>query len=319
MAQTVVQTRKSALDKVQGAVFDGITFPIKSLRIEMETRYHEHVYLKTPGAATEKMARGLYRFEMLAAFDTNITTHGKLWPDKLATLRAACESQRTADLIVPTLGTVKAWMPKWAQEVDFRVRSGEVVHLVFLEDASQQSLDLALKQVDRTSMVAKQSALQNRAAALLPGERVLEDQRLPDGRKRLDIFTAIQNAVNDVLAIKDQQDAFGNLLAARLEALAQMVRDADKFVKALEHPSNYGIVDALHDLLDATLELAGKNSQRAQVLVYHTQRQMSVSQISAAIYKGDATHAVEIMQNNALEDPLAVPAGTGIFYFVNVN
>jgi hypothetical protein len=35
----------------------------------------------------------------------------------------------------------------------------------------------------------------------------------------------------------------------------------------------------------------------------------SVTQISTAIY-GDASHAVELMQTNPIEDPFLVPAGT---------
>jgi hypothetical protein len=289
------------LRNLQRASFDGIEFPIKSVRIKQSGRKHLHVYLKTPGGATEKMGRGIYIVTMQAVFDVNIPGYGNLWPDKLEQLRRLSESQKTAKLVIPTIGTIDAWLPDWEQEADFEKRlSGELAPLNFEEDASQVFLTNALSKTTATSLGTASAALDSFTQELDP---------------QPDIFQQINEAVNGILAIRDQADLFGALAASKIEQLALLVRTADATLTELQDPLNYQIVEALHDLLAALLDLANDiTGNGTEARIYVTPKLMSVGEISSALY-GNATHATELMQNNSLDDPLAVPAGERLLYF----
>lgn len=292
----------AVFDKLQRASFGGIEFPIRSARMRCDFRHFEHVYLKTPGAATEKMSRGLYRVEMDAAFDANVRGYGQLWPTALAALRRAFEQGTTADLVIPTVGTIPAWMPVWEQEMNVKVRSGERVPFVFQEDNSTAFVESALSSVTSTSVPTNHAALQSFAKDLNP---------------RPDIFDKIQDAVNDVLGFVDQANLEQSLLAAKIAGLADLINQCDREVEQLQDPSNYQVIYALHDLLASVLRMARDlTQQQGEAGIYVLPRTMSVAQISTAIYK-DTSHFNDIVSNNRIEDPFAVPAGTQIIYFKN--
>ena len=56
-------------------------------------------------------------------------------------------------------------------------------------------------------------------------------------------------------------------------------------------------------------------STGGRLVTFTVKRTMSVVEISKAIYKGDATKAVEIMRLNALDDPFSVSGGTIVRYY----
>lgn len=113
-------------DQLQRASFFEIPFPVKSVHIRGRLRRHEHEYLRVPGALNEKLGRGLYMIEMEAVFDANIKGYGRLWPNSLGQLREIYEQELTGDLVVPTIGTIPAFITEWDQTAEMgRVRSGK--------------------------------------------------------------------------------------------------------------------------------------------------------------------------------------------------
>ena len=285
---------------LERASFDEIVFPVKSVRIKGALRDHVHVYPHSPGGAPEKMGRALYEIEMQAMFLGNLPAYENLWPASLSALRNRWEGELTADLSIPTLGRIRAYAVSWQQSTEAINRSGEMVQLVFREDASDQFLQQALLKVDQGAI---DSALSNFEVT------VREFDPQPD------IFGQITDAVNDVLAFRDQFELFGNLVESKIRFAIALIKEADRTVDLLQDPVNHEEVSALHELWLASVELAenaaGLDRELREFIVVFD---MSVSEISQRIY-GSTDRATDIMQLNGLEDPFAVPAGTKIRYY----
>lgn len=293
----------SAHDGLQRASFDGLEFPFTKMNVRGKYRLHTHEYLKTPGGLNEKMARGLYTVEFQAVFDANITNLNGgtllLYPDVLNSLRDKYERGITGSLVIPSIGTIQAIQTDWNQEMDAKIRSGEKAPLTFLEDNSEEALTSALSEIDTTSVASNAFKLDSLANELDP---------------KPTIFDTIQEMANAVFALRDQGNLFGARLEAQVLALTGIIHEADRTLDELQNPVNYRIVDAMHELLDSLLTLSRVASKTQEAGKYTVPMTMTVGQISTAIF-GDTSHALEIMQNNYLDDPLAVPAGTVIVFF----
>lgn len=285
---------------LERASFDEIVFPVKSVRIRGQLRDHVHVYPHSPGGAPEKMGRQLYTIDMQAMFLGNLPGYENLWPASLAALRNRFEGELTAQLSIPTLGRIDAYAVSWEQSTEARNRSGEMVSLTFREDASNQFLQRALLKVDQGAIDATLANF---------------EVTVRDFDPRPSIFDEITDAVNSVIAFRDQFELFGNLVESKIRFAIALIREADRTVDLLQDPVNHEAVDALHELWLSSVELAENSAGldrelREFVVVFD----MSVSEISQRIY-GTTERATDIMQLNALVDPFAVPAGTTIRYY----
>src|ERR1041384_894839 len=290
-----------AFDTLQRCGFDGVGFPIKSVSIKGRYRHHDHEYLHVPGAIIEKLERSFYEIEIEACFDTQVRGYGTLWPNGVNSLRDKFASGTTGPLLIPTIGTIPAFQPEWTQQLDMgRVRSGETVRLHFKEDQTERILALAALHVQQQSRGTTVERLNFTLADLIGTPQ--NDQ---------DIFDRINKAANDVLAIKDQADLYGGRLAQKLGALQSILGEADTAVQSFLHPQNYVALDAFLELWDTTVKIATNLAESPRgPRAYTTPRQMTVSQVAAAVYSGSTARANEILMNNQLEDPFAIPAGT---------
>lgn len=292
-------------DKIQRASFDGLAFPVKSVRIKGKFRYHTHEYLRTPGGLNEKMARGLYSIDMGAVFDGNVEglgfdAAGPLWPNVLNVLRQKYEQGITSTLVVPTIGSFQAFMPDWDQEMLATHRSGETATLSFLEDQSEQFLVDTLVESDIASMKSASLKLDKLSGGFSP---------------KPTIFDAIQEAANSVLGLKDQADLFGARVEAQVLALVSIINEADQQLEELQNPESFPVIDALHQLAVSAIDLSRSFGEKGgEARRYIVPHQMSVTDVSKAIY-GDAQHAAELMRNNLFEDPFEIPAGTVVIYY----
>jgi hypothetical protein len=285
--------------KKQRASFGDLAFPITSCRMKGSYRHYEHVFLKTPGAAVEKLSRDLYRVDMAGVFDMNIQGYGDL-SATIDALRRHYEAGTTLPLVIPYIGTVPCWIPEWDEDIDFKIRSGHKAQLVFMEDQNVAFLEQALRRTTATSVGSSHDVFQLQADAIVP---------------RPNIFDQIREQANKVFGFFDQAELQQNLLASQIDGLTDILRIADRDVQALQDPSNFAITYALQDLLAATLELARDvTQQQGEARIYVLPQTMTVMQISVAIY-GDTTHYQDIVNNNTIPDLYEVPAGTQIVYF----
>lgn len=291
-------------DTLQRASFEGFEFPISEVRIKGSYRKFEHIYLRVPGAVLEKLERGLYMVEMKAHFDVNIKGYPDLYPAGLSVLRQKYEMGVTAPLVIPTIGTMRAMMPEWDQlAMMAKVRSGETATLHFLEDNTERFLETAAE-------IAKAGNVQT---AVRKWESLL-DAAEPTPPER-DIFDQIQDRANQLLAFRDQAMAFQGQVLAKIEALTSLIREADATLAILKNPINADLINALHDLWEAVIDLGANiaGSSRSP-RVYICPNQMTINQVSSAIY-GNTSRSMELLQNNVIDDAFAISAGSTIIYF----
>ncbi len=291
-------------DSAQRASFNGIEFPVKSISIKGKYRHAEHEYLRVPGAVIEKLERSIYDIEMVAPFDVNIKGFGKLWPDGVRALQKLYETGATAALVIPTIGTLPAFQPTWEENIDIaKVRSGETLKLSFKEDQTQRFLQLAVVQTQQQSMATSVTNLASIRA------------QLREPANDTNLFDQIQDGANKILAIKDQADLYGGLLAAKLGMFTALLGRADQQLESLKDPSNHQVLDAFLELWDSAVKMATNLAEGPRgPRTYVTPSKMSVSDIATAIY-GNSERASEVLINNSFTDPFAVPAGTKVIWF----
>lgn len=293
-------------DSLQRASFDGYEFPVRSVEIKGRYRHHVHEYLRVPGGVIEKLERGLYVIEMDVPMHATIRGYGGLWPTGVDVLRKKFEEGITSQLVVPTIGSIPAMLTDWTQTAEMgRVRSGENLRLPFLEDQTQLFITNALAEV-------RQSSLQSSGDKLA---LTLEDFALPPDERS--VFDQITGLANSILAIKDQSDLYGGLLAAKVAQLTNLINQADRQLQSLQDPVNHELLDALHELWDSTITL-GKNLAESPQgpRLYIVPKVMPVTEIAKATQDlGGDDDAARIILNNDLEDAFAVAAGKQIIYF----
>jgi hypothetical protein len=265
-------------------------------------RDHVHEFPHAAGGAPEKLGRKLYEIEVTAKFSSNLIDQSLiyLWPLQLNQLAKVFERQDTQDLQLPSIGVIKAYCYNWNRTLSAAFLNGEDVSLSFREDKSKDFLVEKALQGAVTGVFDKNTALQLEADIISP---------------KPDIFDQINAAANKVKEFLEAGDLYGQLLAARIQTLVQLIEYADRHLDALNEPTNVEVLEALHDLWAATVDLAEDIMGKGiQLQVWTVPSLMTSADISTAIF-GDTSHAVDVMNLNALEDPYAVPAGTEIKYY----
>jgi prophage DNA circulation protein len=280
--------------------FAGIKFPYVSYEVQGAYRIHNHEYPHSPGGAIEKLGRSLYEFSVTVDFRGALDSpkYPQLITD-LGVLRGLFEDGTTEKLHIPHLGTVQAMAVNWREVAKNTDRSGINGTIKFIEDQSSAFLVLEIIQV-RTQQLNEAAA--NFAAVPKP----------PDEN----IFRQIDNAISSVLAIKDQAQLFGSLVASKIDGLTQLLRMADETVKGLDSPPyNTELVEALHALWDSVIQLGKDIAQKGDSLKSYTVPvTMSATQAAIAIY-GDSEKTIDLLQLNVIPDPYAIPANTTLRYY----
>lgn len=303
--------KQTGLQKLQRASWQGvdgtkIEFPVRRVSVKGSLRHHIHEYPHAPGGAFENLGRKLYEIRMSCSFMETFKLYPNLWPLNLDTLRNSFERGDVGKLTIPTLGTIDARCVNWDQEMDVKIQSGEMVELEFIEDQSQLFLiDFIVAQVQQDVASATDNFnLQLEKANILAGPP-----------QQVSIFSAIRDAANAVLAYFDQLQAVGQLLSAKIEGLLALIQQADDDLDVLQHPENLAVILALRELWLANFEiLENLQSKQEPVGHYVVPALMSIGDVSTALY-GDATHSIELLQLNAVDDALAIAAGTRIAYY----
>lgn len=295
----------AAFDTLQRAKFDGIEFPVRNITVVGGLRDHVHEYPHAPGGAPEKLGRKLYEISYEAPFLNTFKAYPNLWPQSLVYLRESFEEGVTADLVIPTVGTIKAYCFSWEERTDLPSnRSGVIVNLKFRED---QVLEYLSTEIVKTYSASLGSSNQDLINAM-DADSFL--QGLPPQQKNL--FTSIQEAANSITAIGDQADLYANLVQAKAANLAHLCETADATVTKLNNPAHFRVLEALLLVWQGAgrIERDALNLAR-RTIPYTTPVDMSVTQIAIAIY-GDTSQASTLMQLNPFENPFRVPAGTPV-------
>jgi prophage DNA circulation protein len=277
------------------AGFQGLEFPVEKVAVRGGIRYHLHEYPHAPGAALEKLGRKPYEITMVANFQTTFAKWPGLWPKRLADLRDLFEAETSDYLVIPSIGKMWCCCVEWDQEMVAKILSGELATFKFLEDSQDQFALQQLVQVNVNSLPSTAQRFGTLANTLNP---------------KPSIFDQVLDAVNKVMAVIDQANAYGGLVEAKILALANLCKEADQRLE-LQSASNHAILDALHDLWSSALKmLTDTQSTGGKIVKFRVPRTMAVADVSALVYHGDASRAVEILTLNPIDDAFAIPSGT---------
>lgn len=290
----------------QSASFAGLKFPCSRVRMRGGLRHHVHVFPHSPGGDPEKMARQLYTVEMTCFFHELPQTdfeeeYPTLYPTQLVLLQKLFEQGKTDNLVIPNVGTMKAFATDWDRDFDFaKAMSGESTVFTFLEDQEKATLFENDFEFGANTMGAKVHSI-----VALWGT---------PNRPPPSIFQTINDAVTAVLAVEGVADASSKLLEAKVRAVADLCSQADRLTE-MQDPLNHAALRALKDLWLTASKLADDILQKQDVIAtWRVPKVMAVTQVASAIY-GDAERAMEILQLNPIEDAFAIPAGTLVRYY----
>lgn len=302
-SQNAGQANRNRKPYLLDSGFDGIRFPILSIRVRGGMRNHEHVYPHSPGAAVEKLGRDLYQIEVTPCFQADMIplAYADLWPAKLAELRGKFEAGKTADLILPTIGKIRAMCTSWEQEfTPAKSISGESVSWKFIEDSeSARLLSSTLKKT--VGLRAKLNTFKVEGLKLNP---------------KPSLWDMIAQSVDSVLSYKGQIELYSSLVESKLQSALSMFNQVTDQANALSDPRNALGLIALQELWQETLKFyKDQQSRGAEFHWKRTNRDMDIGQVSIWLY-GDSTHSSDLLSINAFTDPYAIPSGTNVRYYV---
>jgi hypothetical protein len=282
--------------------FAGVRIPYESIRVRGGVRHHIHEFPHAAGGAPEKLGRKLYTIEVTASFLSGLNDPKLiyLWPRQLNELAKAFEKQTTEELQLPHIGVIKAFCTDWDRNLTVKALNGEAVQLSFLEDLADQFL--------------VQKILTGNVRGIRELNTKLQIQAL-EIRPKPGIFDTIDAAVNSVRAVLDTADLYGGLLESKVQTLLNILAEADRRWEAFNDPDNVDLLELLHQIWEATLTLYTDIFEQGTELQHYTvPRLMTAAEVSTAIF-GDATHAVDVINLNPLDDPYSITAGTDIRYY----
>lgn len=289
------------LDGAQKAEWAGFPFPVSEVRIVGEARLHVHEFQHQDGGLLEPLGRKPYRIMMHVVYDEGDQFYPGIYPERLNDIRFLAESGTSSKLVVPTVGSIQAFCPKWDQLLRVASsRSGQHADYEFIEDQSA-----TLKQVffaGASSAATMQQKTSDLSAMKLAVANLGADPTLID---------KIVSASNDVLAIRDRADLTAALAADKIASLTSAL---DALDSAVTTPVGYDVLEAARQLWQTLLDF---ENDVANVInppsTWLVPAQMDIGTISRTLY-GDTDHQTDILVWNVIEDAFAVPAGTKIRY-----
>jgi prophage DNA circulation protein len=287
----------TAHDRIQKAAFDGIKFPISSMDLSCGIRDHVHEYPHVDGGDPELLGRKLYTVKMKALFHRTFLAYPNLYPDKLNELRAKWEASTVAGLVIPTIGEMQCYCVNWSQKLEAKIRSGQSVELEFREKTAAAVTNFfEVKQLSATY-----------DAPMLE----LDAIKPPNA---LSLFSDLQAAVNSVTAYLDTAQMYGNLLESKLLQLKGILDEFHR-LDGMDKAENYHVWNALQNIgTTCNVMLENVQNKAGGISEWTLPSDMSAAAISTALY-GDATHAMDILQLNPIEDAFNVPAGYTVRYY----
>jgi len=303
-------------DQFQPFSFAKIPFPYETYSVTGGIRKHKHEYPHSDGGAVEKLGRELYEIHVSVNFTAGLVKQPyEELLNSLAALRSTFEEQTTDALVIPHIGSIRACADKWTETARNTNRSTIKADLTFYEDLNSALQLLDTVTISSASLPDLANKFRILAEPLSPQPTRTSFTLAPQGPNTLNIFEAIDALSVSISGIKDQQELYGSLVASKIDGIIALFQQADRSEPSLNDPQNYLVLDAMHALWQAMLNLRSdlqNTGFRAQL--YGTPCVMSISQVSFAIY-GNTLATSQLLQLNDLSDPLAIPAGTTIVFY----
>lgn len=287
------------------AAFAGIEFPYETIQIKGGIRHTLHEFPHAPGAELEKMGRRAYVVTFRTYFhdlpgSSLARQYPDLYPRRLQLLRQQFDAETTDKLVIPNVGTIKACATNWTHILESRIVSGESAEFEFTEDQEAAMLDRVVRDA-----ASKQALIE-------ANDRLFMATALADFKKEStqSIFQDISDAVTSVQGVFGQADAYSRMVEGKLQAVVNLCSWADGQLTEMQDPVNHLVLDAIKDVWFAAKSLAENVTQtRSPLRKWSVPKKMPIGEVSICLY-GTTERGVDIMNLNAIDDPLAIPAGT---------
>lgn len=295
---------KLFFDSAQTASWNQVPFAVDSIEIVGGARHKIHEYPHQSGGDLEKLGRRLYTIRMHAIFDEGFTQkqYKDNYPKNIEAIMSYAEAELTAALVTPQAGTIQAYLSDWPRKWSADRRSGESMDLTFVEDQDISDLDVFASRPSFSTVAALQTTVES-FAFLAP--------EVPTN-----LFDQLRNAVNSVVAVRDQVELQLSLVSDKINTVEQLITQVDR---AITTPVAYPLVNSLISLYNAHIRLANDISQQTlSIRTYTVPKLMSIMQVSTALF-GRTDKAIDILQLNPVTDALAIPAGTQLKYLVDIG
>jgi prophage DNA circulation protein len=289
----------SALQNLPQASHLSVGFPITRQSVKGSGRQHIHEFPHAPGGQPEKLGRKLYVIKMQALFFDSFKTIPDLYSNRLQQLVAQWEKQTTGTLVVPTIGQIQAFCTEWPREADFaKILSGETLELEFVEDPPASIQDFFFNGGRDTAQ-----ACLDRAVQIAP-----QYPTIP-----MNLLQSLQAAIGQVTALVTSVSMIGQSLANQVNGIIALFQQLDAGA-SMQNPQNYPVLDQVLSAWAAMSQFQQSlTTKQGTPQTFTVPVTMSISQVSVAIF-GNTGAAVTLMQMNALDDALSIPAGTPITY-----
>lgn len=291
--------------------FADIPFPTTEVTVTGGQRHHIHEYPHSPGGEPEKLGRKLYMVRVGAWFHelsgTVALNYPDLWPGGLKRLREKLETGSTEDLVVPTIGTIRAFATAWTQKfVAASALDGEKVELEFCEDQEGASLGGNEAEFAAATLEAAMDQL-NIQMALLEFRGIA---------RKPGIFEQIGDAVGSVVALKDQAQAQATLIGDKIESVKSLCQQVESVVDFAGSSAAVGVDTAVRNLWNAANEVGESLVTPSTTnLVHIVPSKTTVVALAQKLY-GTTDKVASLLRQNAFSDPYAIPAGTQVVYAV---
>lgn len=294
----------TAVSQLNAASFAGITFPYTSCRVSIEQRHHVHVYLHTPGGEVEKLGAALrrFRFEVPAQDTLTIAPYKSFYSVTLPKLWAVLESGATADLRVPSVGTVRAFSPSAERTLRVMMQSGESVELSFLEDSTTLSTLSAVFTPSTEGMATQLTRFVRAAEPIVPTS----------------LLDRLALAVNELLVLRDQGALLARIVEAKAEGVIALCTTLYR-LPALGQPSALPALDLLLELQLAAVLVKKDSARRGRPVLTRTlPSRMAAAQVSAWLYPtAGSVKAAELLALNDWPDPLNIERGSTVRFYAS--
>lgn len=294
----------SYLDDLKRLSINGVILPYKEIEIRGGIRHHEHEYPHVPGGLAEKLGRKLYEVRIDLAIDEEISKQPYYSEANIITrlnvlMKDTFEAQLSVPVYLPNIGEIPLmFATDWTRNLSVTVRSGEKASISLKEDNDAAELIAKTLKVAPPATLSKQLGdLEAVSPVPMPG-----------------LLEQLRDSVNQILAFRDQAQMWAGFVAAKIEGLQALFEEIDSTLDLLKDPEQWMLLEALRNLWGAVKDLGQEVGIGNELGKYITPRDMSVQEISIAIY-GDGSKSIDLLNLNALEDPYLVPAGTTIQYF----
>jgi len=285
--------------------FDKIEFPFISRTATGDFRQHTHEFPKMAGGQPEKFGRKAWEFSFECEFHASNLYFPNLYPAALDALTERYTRGVTAELVVPEMGIIRAFITKFVRRRRSAILSGESLSVTFLED-DLEPFRRAQTPVAQASLEDAADNVREQLLGFGADDRDFDEATIAPYREPLG---RLLDLVDSVLAIRDQVELFGARVGAQLTGIASACRELHELLKG---PDLAPLREGLRSLWDATTQLQGdllNKGPGSALVTYVTPVEMSVGQVAQALY-GAASRGGEILAlNSSIDDPFHLDAG----------